>query len=86
MPKPITLTNDFHNTSATVRPVPIKSGRFAGYHKIAWKTVMRLRRELCGRTGCKCGGQFGERGGAYLYVTNEDEFGALIINLGASHV
>lgn len=82
----ITLTNDFHNTSATVRPVPIKSGRFAGYHKIAWKTVMRLRRELCGRTGCKCGGQFGERGGAYLCVTNEDEFGALIIRLGASHV
>ena len=82
----ITLTNDFHNTSATVRPVPIKSGRFAGYHKIAWKTVMRLRRELCGRTGCKCGGQFGERGGAYLCVTNEDEFGALIIRLGSSHV
>lgn len=86
MPKPITLTNDFHNTSATVRPVPIKSGRFAGYHKIAWKTVMRLRRELCGRTGCKCGGQFGERGGAYLYVTNEDSDRNIIIDMRASHV
>jgi hypothetical protein len=82
----ITLTNSFHNTSAKVRPVPIKSGRFSGYHKIARKTVMRLRRELCGRTGCRCGGQFGECNGAYLCVINEDEFRALIINLGASHV
>ena len=82
----ITLTNDFHNTSATVRPVPIKSGRFAGYHKVTRATMLRTRRKLCGRTGCKCGGQFGECGGAYLYVTNEDSDRNIIIDMRASHV
>ena len=67
-----TLTNDFHNTEATIRPVAITSGRFAGLHMVSRATMLRIKRKLCGMTGCCCGGQFGERGGAYLRVVNED--------------
>jgi hypothetical protein len=81
----ITLTNSFHNTSATVRPVPITEGRFAGLHKISRKTALRLRRELCGSTDCTSGGNFGERGGAHLAVINEDYDRNYIVDLKASN-
>lgn len=82
----VTLTNSFHGTSATVRPVAIKDGRFAGMHKISRKTALRLRSELCGSSGCTCGGNFGERGGAYLAVVNEDYERNYIIDMRASNV
>lgn len=82
----ITLTNDFHNTSATVRPSLIKDGRFAGYHKISRKTALRLRNELCGISGCSCGGNFGERGGAHIDVINEDYDRNYIVDLKRSHI
>lgn len=81
----VTLTNDFHGTSATVRPVAITEGRFAGMHKISRKTAMRLRAELC-VSGCTCGGNFGERGGAHLAVVNEDYDRNYIIDMRASNV
>ena len=81
-----TLTNNFHNTEATISPVEIKEGRFAGYHKVSRATMMRARRTLCGVSGCQCGGQFGERGGAYLNVINEDSDRNLIVDMKASHV
>lgn len=65
------LTNDFHNTTASVRPVLISEGRFRGYYKISWRTAKRLRSELCGSAECVCGGTFGERGSP-LSVVNED--------------
>jgi len=77
----ITLSNDFHNTEATVRPVAITEGRHKGLHKISRKTALRLRSELCGRTDCKCGGDFGQRGGAVLVVVNEDADRNYIIDL-----
>ena len=80
-----TLTNDFHNTEATIRPVAITSGRFAGLHMVSRATLLRVKRKLCGMTGCCCGGQFGERGGAYLRVVNEDGDRNLIIDIGGSH-
>lgn len=84
--KTYTFTNDFHNTSATVCPVAISEGRFAGYHKVSRSTMLRTRRQLCGFAGCTCGGQFGERrGGAYLYVVNEDADRNIIVDLRASH-
>lgn len=82
----ITLTNDFHNTSANVRPIIIKDGRFAGYYKISRKTAMRLRNELCGSSDCTCGGTFGQRGGAYLDVVNEDCDRNYIINMRSSNI
>lgn len=82
----ITLTNEFHNTSANVRPVPVTEGRFAGLHKISHKTAIRLRATLCGIAGCTCGGNFGERGGAYVNVVNQDYDRNYIVDLRASHV
>lgn len=80
----ITLTNSFHGTSATVRPVAIAEGRFAGLHKISRKTALRLRAELCGSADCTCGGTFGEREGARLAVVNEDYDRNYIVDLSRS--
>ena len=69
----ITLSNDFHDTTAQVRPVPITEGRFAGKYKISRATALRLRRKLCGAHDCTCGGDFGERhGSAGILVVHED--------------
>jgi hypothetical protein len=66
--KTLTLTNSFHNTEARVRPIP----QGDGYSFISRKTALRLRRELCGVTGCTCGGEFGQRGGkTHIDVINE---------------
>lgn len=81
-----TLTNNFHNTDVTISPVEIKEGRFAGYYKVSRATMLRARRTLCGISDCQCGGQFGERGGAYLNVVNEDFDRNLIIDMRGSHV
>jgi hypothetical protein len=83
--KTITLTNDFHNSSAAVRPVAITEGRFAGMHKISRKTALRLRSELCGVSGCTCGGNFGERGGVLLDVVNADYGRSYIVDLSRSN-
>lgn len=82
----VTLTNSFHGTSATVRPVAITEGRFAGMHKISRTTALRLRTKLCGSSDCTCGGTFGERGGAYLAVVNEDYERNYIIDMRSSNV
>ena len=55
-------------------------------HKISRKTALRLRAELCGSKNCTCGGSFGERGGAYLAVVNEDYERNYIIDMSASNV
>jgi len=79
--KKITLTNDFHNTQATVIPQPVTEGRDKGYHKISRKTMLRLRNQLCGLHDCTCGGQFGERGGIRLTLVDEDSEQNIIIDL-----
>lgn len=82
----VTLTNDFHGTSANVRPVPIKEGRFAGLHMVSRRTALRLRGELCGSIGCTCGGTFGERGGAHLDVVNQDGDRNYVVDMRASNI
>lgn len=67
-----TVTNSFHGTSATVRPVVVKEGRFIGKLKISHRTALRLRSELCGVRGCTCGGTFGERDCNVIVVVYED--------------
>lgn len=84
--KTITLTNNFHNTEAKVRPIEIKDGRFVGFDKISRKTALRLHRELCGIDGCVCGGTFGERGGVHLDVINEDCDRNYIISMSSSNI
>lgn len=54
----VKLTNNFHNTEARFRPVPLPLGR----HWVSLATARRLRRTLCGASGCVCGGEFGQRG------------------------
>ena len=66
MTKTITLSNDFHNTEARVRPVAIIDGPRAGKHLITRATALRLRRTLCGSPECVCGDTFGARGGVNL--------------------
>jgi hypothetical protein len=83
---PVTLTNDFHNTQATLILKPIESGRFAGKFSISAESAKRARKKLCPNIDCKCGGTFGERGGAYLYVVNQDSNNNYIIDLLESHI
>ena len=80
----IIFTNSFHNTKSSVVPQAITDGRFKGLHQITRNTVLRLRRELCGVSGCTCGGTFGEREGAYLNIVNEDSNRNYIIDIRAS--
>jgi len=82
----VELTNNFHDTSATVIPQLITEGRFKGYYRISRKVAMRLRSELCGSQECSCGGNFGERGGNHLDVCNEDSERNYIIDMGGSHI
>ena len=81
MPK-ILLSNDFLGTEATVRPVPITDGRFAGYYKVSQRVANRLRNALCGSRDCICGDTFGSRGGPYIIeVINQDYNGNYIVQL-----
>jgi hypothetical protein len=52
----ITLTNDFHGTSARVR---------VEGSTLTHRQALRARRKLCGIPTCTCGGYAGERGGRY---------------------
>jgi hypothetical protein len=57
----LTLTNDFHNTSVSLR---VELTGFYAYLSPA--QARRARRALCGVAGCTCGGTLGERGSAQL--------------------
>ncbi len=56
--KNLTLTNDFHNTSVTLRVGPSLT--------LSARQVARSRRVLCGNHDCTCGGNAGERGPQFL--------------------
>lgn len=47
----VTITNEFHNTSATVR-----------VGKMSAANAKRVAKKLCGVSGCTCGGPLGHRG------------------------
>lgn len=49
-----TISNDFHNSTATVK---IALGAWLSKSQIA-----RVRAQLCGISGCTCGGNLSERG------------------------
>jgi hypothetical protein len=52
----ITLTNDFHNTTVTIRAASLP-------HTMTVSQTRRVRNALCGRSGCKCGGVRGPQQG-----------------------
>jgi len=56
----ITLSNDFHMTTVTLRIGPDK--------RLTPGQVRRARMTLCGIDGCTCGGDCGERGPGNPYI------------------
>lgn len=72
----ITLSNDFHHTTARLRPV---DGRISAR---AWRTAM-LR--LCGVSMCTCGGVRGEQAfGADVEVQAQPDGTRLVTTRAAS--
>lgn len=60
MPKEVTmltLTNSFHNTEATIRANVDDT--------VSRSTLRRVRKQLCGITGCTCGREDGTRHSRY---------------------
>jgi hypothetical protein len=57
----LTLTNDFHNTSANLRATVLWHGMHCEVSLTAHQ-MKRAARKLCGVTGCTCGGPAGIRG------------------------
>ena len=51
----LTIRNDFHRTKARVRAS-------RGVAHLSRQIERRVRRQLCGISGCKCGGILSERG------------------------
>jgi len=54
----ITLTNNFHNTESSA--FAQEHGR--GHYHLSASQVRHLRKRLCPRSDCSCGGILGERG------------------------
>lgn len=77
----IILTNEFHKTASYAVPKPVLDGRFKGFYKISQRVAKRLKRELCGISGCTCGGNFGERGGDYIELINIDSNDNFIVRI-----
>ena len=53
----ITLTNDFHNTSVSLRSRGSRSSQW-----LSARQVQRARKMLCGHADCRCSGIAGTRG------------------------
>jgi len=84
----VTLTNDFHNSSSTVRLLPCNDSRYSSenYRRISRRTAQRVERKLCGISGCTCSDTFGARGGNYLEICNELDNRDYVIDLRASYL
>ena len=67
----ITLTNEFHRKTATLRLAP--DG------KVSHRTGLRVWRALCGVDRCACGGQLGQRGPQFavdVLLSIEPDYGS----------
>ena len=63
----VTLVNDFHNTSTTVQPTN---------NRLSERQIKRVRRVLCGITGCSCAfDDAGQRGSELKWVVELDGAG-----------
>lgn len=74
--KTLEMTNGFHITSATVRAQVIRENKYY----VTNRQARDLRNKLCGVSGCKCGGNFGERGPG-LFAVPDDTNGGWIIEI-----
>lgn len=69
----ITIQNNFHNTSTTIR----KAGR------ISESQERRIRKALCGVSGCTCGGALGERGPQSCEIDYDSDGRVLVFEMVA---
>jgi hypothetical protein len=67
----ITFRNDFHNTEASCR---------VHGDKLTSGQTRRLRKQLCGRAGCTCGGIRGPQDQSWEWSTNSR--GEEIVKIG----
>jgi hypothetical protein len=58
----ITLTNDFHNTTVTLRCEVLSHIHNVSTAYLSAGQIKRAKRELCGIAGCTCSGDAGLRG------------------------
>jgi len=65
----ITLTNDFHGTEVTLRP---RDGR------LNKRQVRQAKRALCGRAGCTCSNDAGQRGPQETHLDFRSDGTALV--------
>lgn len=72
----MTLTNDFHNTSVSIRPRNLRGNQF----EVASATVARWARKLCPSTGCTCSGELGTRGRNPVAIVDQHE-GRVLLSL-----
>lgn len=57
----ITLRNDYHNTTYSLRV----------HGPLSPQQIIRCRKALCGVASCSCGGPLGERGPQPVQITME---------------
>lgn len=72
-----TLTNDFHNTKTTVRCEALSHFHSEVEILPTANQLKRIRKELCGTTGCTCGGIRGiqrHSDGRRITVNRDAEF------------
>lgn len=73
-----TLTNDFHNSTTSIRPVAVGKNRYT----ISNRAVKRARRALCGSPDCTCGDTFGARGpNPEIEVLDQRADGSLLLEI-----
>lgn len=72
----LTLENRFHQTAARFYAV---KAPIPDVYEINKNQVKRIREELCGIKGCKCGGFCNETAGQVLSVEGRGDGGAWII-------
>ena len=58
----VTIRNDYHGTEARVRVPGLPAD-------LSRRQRNRVRRALCGITGCQCGGELSERGPQGVDIT-----------------
>ena len=58
----VTLRNDFHNTSVTIRCDTLSHIHHTVTIRPSRSQIERARKSLCGISGCECSGCMGTRG------------------------
>ena len=52
--KELTLTNDFHNTTATLMPSKVYENEYGLFARVSWDDWITANFLLCGMKDCSC--------------------------------